>query len=261
MREFLEEALDHRDDGYGRSQKQQRRELPKRFYTEVAVASAEGGHTVTLDGRTIKTPTKRSVVVPSRILAERMSAEWSAQGTHIDPETMPHIKLINSAVEGGEPARVPLIDEVLKFCANDLLLYRADTPRELVERQEKVWDDVLIRLARHHGVSFAPTVGVMHRDQPSDTLARLRARLDPLDFITATAMVSITGIMGSGLLAMAHYDRLIDRDAAWTAAHVDEDYQMSLWGEDYEAAARRARRRIDFDAAVNVIEWLRDPEV
>jgi chaperone required for assembly of F1-ATPase len=42
-------------------------------------------------------------------------------------------------------------------------------------------------------------------------------------------------------------------DAAWTAAHVDEDYQISLWGEDAEAIARRRGRRAEFDAACR---WL-----
>ena len=31
MRDFLEDALDHRDDGYGRAQKHLQRELPRRF--------------------------------------------------------------------------------------------------------------------------------------------------------------------------------------------------------------------------------------
>src|SRR5690554_6352615 len=154
MREFLEDALSHRDDGYGRAQKHVQRELPKRFYKDVAVAEIDDGHTVTLDGRPVRTPTKKAVIVASRDLADAMRAEWDGQGTHVDPDLMPHVKLVNSAVEGGEAARQALIDEVVKFAANDLLLYRADYPRELVALQEQVWDDVLVRLARHFSISF-----------------------------------------------------------------------------------------------------------
>jgi chaperone required for assembly of F1-ATPase len=46
-------------------------------------------------------------------------------------------------------------------------------------------------------------------------------------------------------------------EQAWQAAHVDEDFQISQWGEDAEAAHRRAHRRRDFDAAARVFETLR----
>jgi chaperone required for assembly of F1-ATPase len=43
----------------------------------------------------------------------------------------------------------------------------------------------------------------------------------------------------------------------WTAAHVDEDHQIRLWGEDDEAMTRRAKRRVEFDTAVSVVDALR----
>lgn len=258
MREFLEDALNHRDDGYGRAQKHMQRELPKRFYKDVAVAEVQGGHTVTLDGRQVKTPTKKAVTVASPALAEAMRGEWDGQGSHIDPDLMPHVKLVNSAIEGGEAARGALIDEVIKFAGNDLLLYRADSPRELAALQEEVWDDVLVKLARRFSISFRPTVGIVHEAQPVESLNRLRDSLAEIDFMSATALVSMTGIMGSGLLAIALREGLVEPDEAWRAAHVDEDYQIAQWGEDYEASQRRERRRTEFDAAVNVMRWLAD---
>jgi chaperone required for assembly of F1-ATPase len=71
--------------------------------------------------------------------------------------------------------------------------------------------------------------------------------------LVLTTMVSITGLTGSGLLAIGLRHGLIDADAAWTAAHVDEDYQIGLWGEVEEATERRAKRRIEFDAAVELL--------
>lgn len=255
MREFLEDALDHRDAGLGRAQNE-RRDLPKRFYKDVAVVADGTGFIVTLDGRQTKTPTKRPIVVSSKALADAIAGEWAAQKDHVDPDIMPHTRLVNSAIEGGPEARDALVDEIAKYAGNDLLLYRADTPRELVARQDEVWDPVLVALARRYSVTFEPTVGIIHQAQSDDTLNALRAAIADLDFLRATAMVSVTGLTGSGLLAIAIRDELIDPDGAWTAAHLDEDYQIGHWGEDYEAAARRKRRRIEFDAAVNAIKWL-----
>ncbi|WP_404403635.1 ATP12 family chaperone protein [Pelagibacterium halotolerans] len=257
MREFLEDALEHRDDGYGRAQKHLRRELPKRFYKDVGVAPVEGGYAVTLDGRQTRTPTKVPVVVPHLELAQRMASEWHGQGDFIDPDLMPHVRLINSGIEGGEAARDPLVAEVVKFCGSDLLFYRADSPRELVARQEEIWDDALVRVARYFSVTFEPTVGILHKEQAPETIDRLRNAIAEVDHLTATALVSVTGIMGSGVLAIALYEGLVDPEEAWIAAHVDEDYQISNWGEDYEASERRKKRRIEFDAGVNVIRWLK----
>lgn len=256
MREFLEDALKHQDAGAGRQQRDKLRELPKRFYDTVDIREEEGAFTVTLNNRVTKTPTGKSVTTTNADLASYMRHEWEAQGEFIDPDTMPHVKLINSAVEGGEEAQPALVDEVIKYAGNDLLLYRADSPRELVQRQEAVWDDVLVRIARHFSVSFQPTVGILHKEQFAETLARLKASLLDMHHVPATAMVSLTGLTGSGLLAIALREGLVDSDTAWTAAHVDEDYQISLWGEDFEAAESRKRRRREFDAAVNVIKLL-----
>lgn len=256
MREFLEDALKHQDAGAGRQQRDRLVELPKRFYDSVDVKEESGVYTVTLNNRVTKTPTGRPITTTNVELASYMRHEWEAQGELIDPDTMPHVKLVNSAVEGGEEAQPALVEEIVKYAGNDLLLYRADHPRELVERQEEVWDDILVRLARHFSVSFQPTVGIIHQEQSPEMLATLKASLAGLHHIPATAMVSLTGLTGSGLLAIAIREKLIDRDTAWTAAHVDEDYQISLWGEDFEASERRKQRRKEYDAAANVIKLL-----
>ena len=253
MREFLEDAAKHMEDGYGRAQKHARQELPRRFYKEVGVGEVAGGFAVTLDGRSPRTPGQKPVVVPSEKLAASMAAEWETQRELIDPETMPLVRLVNSAIEAGEERAPALRDEVVKYAGNDLLLYRADSPRELVEEQERRWDDALVRLARRFGISFRPTIGIVHQAQPPATLARLAQALADEGPIALVALVSITGITGSGLLALALRHDLMTPDEVWTAAHVDEDYNIRLWGEVEEATERREKRRRDYDAAVRVL--------
>lgn len=253
MREFIEDALEHHDSGYGRAQKHMQTPRPKRFYKTTGVAPVDGGFTVTLDGRPTRTPGRVPVVVPVQAIAEIMAGEWEQQGKEVVAETMPHVRLVNSAIEGGMKALPVLRQEVLKFAAGDLLLYRADTPRELVQEQEKHWDAALVALARHFDIAFLPTVGIRHVEQPPQTLERLQEVLEGVGLFPAAALASITGITGSGLLAIALREQLITPDAAWQAAHVDEDHNARLWGDDPEAAARRARRRIEFDAAIAVL--------
>ncbi|KKB09735.1 ATP12 family chaperone protein [Devosia chinhatensis] len=258
MRDQLEDAHKHMDDGYGRAQHLNKVELPKRFYSSVDVARGENGYSVTLDGKQVRTPGhKIPVEVQSLVIAQAMAEEWAAQGEFVDPATMPMVRLINSAVESGEAMAPAFRAEVGKFASSDLLLYRADSPQELVETQEAVWDDVLVKLARHFDVAFQPTIGIIHQKQPDSTLEKLDAALEGQGLHMLTALVSITGLTGSGLLAIAFLHQLLSADDVWLAAHVDEDHQIRLWGEDDEAMERRAKRRTEFDVAVKVVEALR----
>lgn len=258
MRDQLDDIQKHLNDGYGRAQHLNRVELPKRFYKEVAAGPVDGGFVVTLDGRPVKTPgLKVPVVVPAAPLAVTMAEEWSAQGEFINPATMPMVRLINSALESGEHMIPAFRDEVMKFAAGDMMLYRADTPQGLVAAQEAAWDKAMVTLARHFGVTFQPTVGLIHQPQPKATMDRLAAALERENLLTMTALVSITGLTGSGLLAIGLLHKLFPVEHVWEAAHVDEDFQISHWGQDEEAAERRAIRRVEFDTAVAVVEALR----
>ena len=258
MRDQLEDINRHRDDGYGRAQHLNKVELPKRFYKDVAAGPVDGGFVVTLDGRPVRTPGKKlAVVVPAAAIATAMAEEWAAQGEFIDPATMPMVRLVNSAVESGEEMIPAFREEVIKFAGSDLLLYRAETPRELVSEQELLWDNALTVLARHFGISFQPTMGIIHQAQPKPTLDRLAEVLVGENLLVMTALVSITGLTGSGLLAIGLWNKLFSPDQVWKAAHVDEDYQIAQWGQDEEAADRRAKRRVEFDTAVAVLNAFR----
>jgi chaperone required for assembly of F1-ATPase len=154
MREFLDDVHEHMDDGYGRAQAHTKTELRKRFYSDVNADEIEGGFAINLDGRPTKTPGMQKIIVPSRRLAELMVAEWAMQETNIDPRTMPIVRLVNSAIEGGGDVTLALREEILNFAGNDLLLFRAESPKELVALQKEQWDGLLVKLEKHFGVLF-----------------------------------------------------------------------------------------------------------
>lgn len=253
MREILEEAHAHREDGLGRAQKPEVRELKKRFYEKVDVAKVEGGYTVTLDDRPTRTPGKKPAIVPVLEVAQVMAEEWQAQVEYIDPALMPHLRLMNSGIEGGEDVLADLKAEVLKYAAGDLMYYRAETPKELIESQKQHWDAALEKLSERFDITFKSTASISHQEQPEQTLKALSNALNDVGLFGATAMASITSLTGSGLLAIALRYDLLGAESVWAAGHVDEDFNVRLWGEDFEAGERRRKRRSEFDAAVKVL--------
>jgi len=129
---------------------------------KLGVGEADGGYTVTLDGKPIKTPSGRTVVVPVRSLAEMIAAEWNAQGEFIEPLTMPLTRFANSVVQGVVDQSEAVKDDVAKYFASDLLFYRAGHPEGLVAREAQYWDPILFWAKDALGAHFILAEGVMH---------------------------------------------------------------------------------------------------
>ncbi|MBF9234207.1 ATP12 family chaperone protein [Microvirga alba] len=227
--------------------------LPKRFYKEASVEARDGLHFLTLDGRTAKTPGRQALAVPSRGLAEALAAEWAGQGAEIDPATMPVTRIVNSAIDGVAPRKVEVIDDLARYAGSDLICYRVGEPARLAEAQDAAWAPILDWAREVHGARFALAEGVMHVAQPDEAVAALRKAIEDFDSPFALAALHVmTTLSGSVLISLAHASQAIDVEQAWAAAHVDELFQESVWGEDYEAMERRRRREADFRAASQV---------
>ncbi|MCF8479033.1 MAG: ATPase [Rhodospirillum sp.] len=221
----------------------------KRFYKAVAVATEGEGFGPILDGRSVRTPGKRPLLVPSRPLADAMAAEWEAQGETIEPATMPLTQLANTALDRVADARDILTDELVRYAGSDLLCYRVASPETLVVRQDAGWGPVLDWLTDRHGVSLAVTVGLMPIEQPDAALATLRRVLDGLDPWTFTVVQGVTANCGSLVLALALVDGRLSAADILVLATMDEIHQMELWGEDREALERLARMGADLEHA------------
>jgi chaperone required for assembly of F1-ATPase len=222
--------------------------LPKRFYKDVSVG--EGAFfQVLLDGRPIRTPGKKSLMLPTRALAGLVADEWAAQQALIDPSTMPLTRFSNTAIDAVSAALEEVAADIVAYAGRDLLCYRAIDQPQLRAQQAAAWDPVLVWAREALGARFEIADGVMPIDQPTTTLKAIARALEPHDPYRLTALHVMTTLTGSAILALAHARGALDAQAAWAAAHVDEDYQIGMWGEDYEASVRRSQRRAEFDAA------------
>src|ERR1700722_17511449 len=230
----------------------------KRFYATAAVAESANGFAITLDGRPIRKPSGREVTAPARQIADAIAAEWNAQGGDINPLTLPLTRFAKSLVG----ALVYVVDacgeEVAKYFQSDLLFYRAGHPEALVAREAAAWDPVVFWAADTLGAHFILAEGMVHWRQPDTAVAAARAAL-PDDPWSIAALHVVTSLTGSALLGLALLRGVLDQGQVWAAAHVDEDWNIEKWGIDEEVAARRAARRVDFEAAASILKAL-NPE-
>jgi chaperone required for assembly of F1-ATPase len=255
MRDIFTEIFENQPlDPTEAARRSVRPRLRKRFYERAHVGeeAGEGGFPVLLDGKPVRTPARRLLAAPARALAEALAAEWDAQHDDIDPARMPLTRLANAVIDAVVDAPAAVADEVAEFLACDLLFYRADAPVGLVERQARRWDPVLAWARDDLGARFVTVEGVVFAEQPAEAVAAARAHV-PHEPWRLAAVSSITTLTGSGLLALAMNAGALDTEAAWAAAHVDEDWQMEQWGRDDIALARRAFRYAEFAAAAVVL--------
>jgi chaperone required for assembly of F1-ATPase len=227
--------------------------LPKRFYTAVTLDAVAGGYRILLDGRPVKTPRKSVVTADTKPLAEAIAAEWAAQVTVIAPATMPVTTLVCTALDAVAGQEAAVRAEIVQYAGSDLLCYRAEAPEGLVAAQAQHWDPVLAWAAARFGAHFSTTVGLMPVAQPAEVKTGIAAAVSDLPALPLAAVHVLTTIFGSTLLALAVQRAHLPFEAAWAAAHVDEDWQISLWGRDDEADARRARRLREARAAAFVL--------
>jgi chaperone required for assembly of F1-ATPase len=148
----------------------------KRFWTKAEAEPCEGGFTVRLDGRPVKTPAKAALVVPTQAMAQAIAAEWDAQSGEVKPATMPVTRAANSAIDKITAQRDEVVEIIAAYGQSDLLCYRAVAPAALIARQAAGWDPVLDWAEAALGARLVVTAGVVHVAQPSDALARLTAR-------------------------------------------------------------------------------------
>lgn len=244
-------------DPVRRSQIQMKTPLPRRFYTDVSIADGESGFTVLLDGKPARTPGRTPLALPTAAAANLVAAEFAMQADVIDPVTMPVLRLVNTTIDGVAREADAVLEDIQRFASSDMLCYRADGPQGLVERENAAWDPILDWARDTIGARMILAEGIVHVTQPRASIAavgiHLRRRADPFRLACLHLMTSLTG---SALIAMAVEAGELDADAAWAAAHVDEDFQAEQWGQDHEAIARCTMRRRDFDAAVRVLQAL-----
>ena len=221
------------------------RPLPRRFYKEAAASPLDGGFTVLLDGRGVKTPARAPLVVPTRALAEAMAGEWAGQGELIDPRIMWLTKLANTAIDRVAPRRDPVIDEIAAFAATDLICYRAEHPAELVRRQAAHWSPLVDWAAATFGAELRVTESILHVAQDEAALVALRDAVASADDFQLAALHNAVTLTGSAVIGLALLKGRLDAEQAFDAAHVDEAWQTELCGEDEDETARLASRRAE----------------
>ena len=223
----------------------------KRFWKKATVEPQGAGFGVHLDGRAVKTPARQPLVVPVRALAEKIAAEWDAQEGAIDPLAMPFTRSVNAAIDKVVPQQAEVAEIISAYGDTDLLCYRADSPVELVARQDAGWTPLLDWARNSQGIDLKYFSGVVYQPQNAAALARIAALTAEMDAFELTAFHDLVSLSGSYILGLAAArdeddDTYVVAETLWDLSRLDETWQEDQWGADDEATAAADVKRSAF---------------
>jgi chaperone required for assembly of F1-ATPase len=229
----------------------------KRFYKKAEPVQRASGHGIFLDGKPIKTPGKRDLIVPSGALATAIAEEWNAQQTEVQTAAMPLTRLATTTVDRVATQRDAIIQQTANYAATDLVCYRATHPPTLAARQQAIWQPLMDWAVLRYDAPLVITTGVIPKSQPAASLRAFAAAVAEQEDFALTALHVATAACGSLIIALALFEGQLDAQQAFGASQLDESFQIEGWGEDPAQSARRRTLAADIEAAVQFVSLLR----
>ncbi|XP_004488938.1 uncharacterized protein [Cicer arietinum] len=209
----------------------------KRFYKEVKTREADDGNgwTVMLDYRTLKTPAKRPLKLPTLSLAKAIAAEWEYQQIDgIRPFTMPFMRLACTALERVPVTRPKIIENLMKKFNQDLVFCRAPDDNDLTsvvhDRQVEKMDPLLRWLESEFG--FKPVVysSFFGGKQEDGLVMAIEKLLKKTDDCELAAIDAIAASAHSLTIAIALVHGKLQIEEAIELIRLEEDLQVDRWG-------------------------------
>ncbi len=228
----------------------------RRFYRQADIVPVGQGYGIALDGKPIKTPAKRDLVVPNAALAAAIAAEWNAQDDEIQPAQMSLTQIANTAIDRVAPQRALIVQQIADYAGTDLVCYRAVRPPELTARQQAVWQPLVDWAVLRYDAPLEITVGVIPIAQSPASLHALAAAVAEHNAFALAALHLATAACGSLVIALALVEGKLDADEAFAVSQLDESFQIEAWGEDAEQAQRRQALAGDIAAAAQFLSLL-----
>jgi chaperone required for assembly of F1-ATPase len=233
----------------------------KRFWDRATVGETDAGFTILLDGRKVHLPGGAVVAVESAALAAALAEEWQAaggaKGGEMSVDDTPLTRLAGTARDRIAPDPAPVADALAAYGETDLLCYRAEQPPELVQRQTEAWQTWLDWAALTYGAKLRVASGVVHAAQDARALDALRRAVRAMSPDMLAGLGLAVPALGSLVLGLALAEGRLTAEEAHRLGALDELFQAAAWGEDAEAAARRARIEDDIRVAARYMTLVR----
>ncbi|TNE29727.1 MAG: hypothetical protein EP349_06165 [Alphaproteobacteria bacterium] len=220
----------------------------KRFYKTVTLEKEADGYGIFLDGKPVRTPLRKILLLPHKRLAEKVAAEWDAQQEKINIDDMRLTQLAYTYADKAESEKQRIIAELLPYIETELICYPAPHPAELQQKQQQLWQPVRQIFTEKTGIALKTAAEITDAANGADEMAAFETVLQQEDGLTLTAIQAAVPLLGSAVLGYALAKKMVTPAAAHEAALVEELYQATRWGDDEEAVKKRTELLVNLGA-------------
>ncbi len=123
------------------------------------------------------------------------------------------------------------LEKIFGYIDTDLICYRAESPPELVNFQNKYWDPVFQKLYLSYDLKIKKFVGIIPQDQSKDSKKTFKKHLKNLNEVEISCLYKLTQMMGSALLSFSLLKNLFSQRYIFYCSILDERWQSIQWGE------------------------------
>ncbi|XP_014470815.1 PREDICTED: ATP synthase mitochondrial F1 complex assembly factor 2 [Dinoponera quadriceps] len=203
----------------------------KRFYRRTNILSSGSKFEIMLDQRKLKTPQGRVFEVNSKPLALAVAAEWDAQKEIIDRGSMHLTALCNTVLDNPQNhTKVDLVHHIVNCLEMDTILFYSSEADELYKLQVEKWEPIVRWFCKHYDVNIAGTQSIEAPAVSSETKTTLTRHLMSHNFNSIYGLVYAVDGLKSVILTLATVARTINIPEAVSLSRLEEEYQISHWG-------------------------------
>lgn len=233
----------------------------KRFYKVVSTDKCDGGYSVCLDGRPVKTQSKQMLCAPNEGIASAIMEEWAQQEDVIIPDTMPFTQILSTKIDRVSVERDAIFSNMLKYLDTDLLCYQVSEPEELRQRQEDQWRPWLKWFQTIFGEELLTTTSLNALQQPEKAYDAVKQYIKNLDDDHFTILQVVTNVSGSLVLALAFLHKAITPQKMFDACYIEELFKDTLYnaekyGQDPILEKQQKAAMLDFETSAHYLKLL-----
>ena len=229
----------------------------KKFWEKVSIKKiSSDSFCVMLDKKILKTPLKRELVLPNLNLAQEIVKEWDQDSKNINTESMIFYSLISTSLDKIIDNKNLYINDILDYIDTDLICYRAENPKELVELQKNKWDPIILLIEKYISTKIHVFEGVLPKEQHAIVHDRLNYLINQFDIFEISVLHRITNITGSIFLSLCVLKKDISKNEVFELSFLDELWQAENWVCDEETSQKRKEISIELNKSIFFLDCL-----
>ncbi len=230
----------------------------KKFWKTVKVKkNSSNSYEILLDKNVLKTPLKKELIIQNSKIAKEISNEWKQDINILDTDAMIFYGIISTSIDKISNNRISYINDILDFVDTDLICYRAEEPKDLVQWQSKNWDPILLNVEKYINNKIDVFKGIMPSKQNKEikfNITKFLTKFSDLEIIT---LHRITNITGSVFLSLCILNNDIIKEKAFELSYLDELWQAENWGYEKEASKNREKIITELNRTIYFLDCLR----